>query len=241
VKENAIVYTITRKSELLNVVQVMNGFLRTPKIQEFNALLNYLISGKNKNTVRDQYLLNKAEGDSQALGHVNKVNILQHTVDQSSLFDNYWLAGFIDADGGFKIRYTAKQIHEKTGKVLTKERIELKFVLEQRQFHRSQAGFQSIMEQLVAFMAVNLRISKHKERHYWIVEVSSLLKLERLVDYLSKYPLCTAKINDYKDWLKVYHIMKESHHLTESGKSEIISIKSNMNKKRVVFDWSHLK
>ena len=51
----------------------------------------------------------------------------------SDLNLNGWLAGLIDADGGFKVRYTEKRIDELTNKVLTKGRIEVRFVLEQRQ------------------------------------------------------------------------------------------------------------
>ena len=56
-------------------------------------------------------------------------NIPINSVDTSSLNSNGWLSGFIDADGGFKVRYTEKRIDEKTNKVLTKGRIEVRFAL----------------------------------------------------------------------------------------------------------------
>ena len=66
----------------------MNGYLRTPKINKFNDLILWL---------NDRY----------------NYNIPIYSPDTSDLKDNGWLSGFIDADGGFKIRYTEKLINEK--------------------------------------------------------------------------------------------------------------------------------
>ncbi|PVZ96508.1 hypothetical protein BB558_007595 [Smittium angustum] len=105
----------------------MNGYLRTPKIYEFNLLIKYLNEKYNSDVVlRD--------------------------VDISSLYDNYWLAGFIDADGGFMIRYTKKNIDEKSKKIISKERISIRFSLEQRQFHpKNQKNYENIMRDIAEF------------------------------------------------------------------------------------------
>lgn len=79
---------------------MINGYLRTPKIYKFNKLILWLNN-------RYHY------------------HIPIFSVDTTYLNKNGWLAGFIDADGGFKIRYTEKRIDEKTNKVLTKGRIEV--------------------------------------------------------------------------------------------------------------------
>lgn len=162
---------------------------------------------------------------------------------RTPISDNYWLAGFLDADGGFKIRYTAKGVDQITSPGRhTKERIEVRFAIEQRKFHpKTLLGFEGIMRFIADFFTVNLRVSQHGGRSYWIVDVLSIPKLQKLVDYLSMYPLRTAKFNDYKDWLQAFQIMKDKLHLTESAKSEIALLKSRMNKRRVVFDWNHLK
>lgn len=164
-----------------------------------------------------------------------------YDIDKSPLFDNNWLAGFIDADGGFKIRYTEKKVDEITGKVLTKQRIAISFGLEQRKFHvKTNESFEYLMQSIAENFLVILKTSKHNGREYWNVEIYSLKQLGRLVDYLNKYSLWTAKFNDYQDWLKVLKLIKSGQHLTDSGKSTIKKIKSGFNKKRKVFDWSHL-
>ena len=219
-KENAIVWTVNTHKELINLISIINGYLRTPKIIKFNDLIVWL---------NDRY----------------HYNIPIHSVDTSSLNNNGWLAGFIDADGAFKVRYTEKRIDDKTNKVLTKGRIEVRFALEQRKMLglNNNESYKPIMLNIQSFFDIttDLRESKHNEgKTYWIVEVTSLNRLNLLIQYLSNYPLLTAKRNDFEDWYKVYQLIADKKHLSEDGKLLIKNIKSNMNKKREVFNWNHL-
>ena len=46
-------------------------------------------------------------------------------------------------------------------------------------------------------ITTDLRISKHNlDKTYWIVEVTSLDKLNLLIQYLNNYPLLTANRNE---------------------------------------------
>lgn len=221
------------------MVKLLNGYLRTPKIIKFNQLIIWLNQKYN-------------------------YNIPIYSPDISNLNENGWLAGFIDADGGFKIRYTEKLLCEKTYKVLRKGRIEVRFALEQRKelnvnypinfgickaeadYFSNINSYANIMLQIYSFFGIstNLRQSTHSvcgvDKTYYIVEVTSLTKLNKLIQYLKTYPLLTAKRNDYDDWVKAYKLMHDNKHLTESGKLLIKQIKSNMNRKRGVFNWDHL-
>ena len=172
-------------------------------------------------------------------------NIPINSVDTSSLNSNGWLSGFIDADGGFKVRYTEKRVDVKTNKVLTKGRIEVRFALEQRKNIGTNINesYKPIMFQIHSFFGflTDLRESKHNaDQTYWIVEVSSLNRLNLLIQYLNNYPLLTAKRNDFEDWCKVYQLIVDNKHLSDDGKLLIKNIKSNMNKKREIFNWNHL-
>lgn len=230
-KENAIVWIINIHKELVTMINLLNGYLRTPKLIKFNELIIWLNNKYN-------------------------YNIPIHSPDTNDLNENGWLAGFIDADGGFKIRYTEKLICEKTSKVLRKGRIEVRFALEQRKnIINSLSGkeislnieysYEAIMLQIYSFfgLSTDLRQSTHNvdgATTYFIVEVTSLTKLNKLIQYLQTYPLLTAKRNDFEDWVKVYNLMFDNKHLTDSGKLLIKQIKSNMNRKRGVFNWDHL-
>jgi hypothetical protein len=226
-KENAIVWIISSHKELVNMINLLNGYLRTPKIIKFNELIVWL---------NDKF----------------NYNIITHSPDTSDLNENGWLAGFIEADGGFKVRYSEKLICENTSKVLRKGRIEVRFALEQRKKingdsidveYNKNYSYETIMLQIYSFFGIstNLRLSTHNvDKTYFLVEVTSLTKLNILIQYLKTYPLLTAKRNDYDDWVKVYKFMLDNNHLTESGKLLIKQIKSNMNRKREVFNWNHL-
>ena len=176
-KENAIVWIVNTHKELISLINLMNGYLRTPKINKFNELIVWL---------NERY----------------HYNIQTYSPDTSDLNSNGWLAGFIDADGGFKIRYTEKRIDELTKKVLVKGRIEVRFALEQRQNLDSlndNDSYKSILLKIQSFFGIttDLRISKHNlDKTYWIVEVTSLDKLNLLIQYLNNYPLLTANRNE---------------------------------------------
>ena len=234
-KENAIVWIIGSQKELINMINLLNGYLRTPKIIKFNELIVWINNKYN-------------------------YNIPIHSPDTSDLNENGWLAGFIDADGGFKIRFSEKLICEKTSKVLSKGRNEVRFVLEQRKDlnvdslliddynyyleNKNLYSYEAIMLLIYSFfgLSTKLRQSTHNvDKTYFIIEVSSLTKLNILIQYLKTYPLLTAKRNDYDDWVKVFNLMLDNKHLTDSGKLLIKQIKSNMNRKRRVFNWDHLK
>ena len=221
-KENAIVWIVNTHKELINLITLMNSHLRTPKLVKFNELIVWL---------NNRY----------------SYNIQIHSRDTSDLISNGWLAGFIDADGSFKVRYTEKRTDDKINKVVTKGRIEVRFVLEQRQKinlpNTSYNSYKAIMLMIQSFFGIttDLRFSKHNlDKTYWIIEVASLNKLNLLIQYLNNYPLLTAKRNDFDDWYKVYQLIVDKKHLSEDGKLLIKQIKSNMNKNREVFNWYHL-
>ena len=211
-KKRTIVWTINKKRDLLNIVQIMNGYLRSPKISEFKQLIIYLES-------------------------IFNLKIKNHSIDNSPLWNNYWLAGFIDRYGEFKIRCTFKRINELTGKILTKERIEIRLALGQRKLHpKNLESYLYMMKDIAELFSVNLRISILNNKEYCSLEVTSIAKLQMLVNYLNTYPLLTTKFYDYHDWLKAFELIQMNKHLTESDKFQILTIKSNMNNKCLNLD-----
>lgn len=109
-KENsAYVLVITSISRLTTIINLINGYLRTPKIDQFNKLVSWINNNSNNNfSINDP--------------------------DTSSILKNAWLRqrrGFIDADGSFSINILKKTMDGKG-----KDRIEARLRIEQRQEDR---------------------------------------------------------------------------------------------------------
>nr|YP_004376359.1 intronic ORF at intron 2 of nad5 [Moniliophthora roreri]ADO51567.1 intronic ORF at intron 2 of nad5 [Moniliophthora roreri] len=76
--KNAYTYRISNIVNLIKFIDIINGFMRTPKIYNLNKLIDYL---NNKG-----YSINK------------------YPLDNSPIDSNAWLAGLIDSDGHFSVR-----------------------------------------------------------------------------------------------------------------------------------------
>jgi len=160
----------------------MNGFIRTPKIYEFNLLIDKL--NLDLSETNGKQILNK------------------YYVDKSDLNSNGWLSGFFDADGGFYIRNTEKLIDKESNKIIRKARHEVTIRIEQRKIHpKTNISFEPIMQSILSFFTLNnkLRTSKHNGKDYWLIHICSLSKLNIFVNYLNKYPLLSSKKNDFED------------------------------------------
>lgn len=76
VKNHTYVLTIASIPGVINIINLINGCLRTSKIIQFNTLIKWI---------------NQATGNS----------ISTYNIDSSNLLNNVWLAGFIETDGSF--------------------------------------------------------------------------------------------------------------------------------------------
>ena len=85
---NAYVLTINNFEGIILVVNLINGYMRTPKINSLFNLIDWLNNRFN-------------------------INIERKSIDISFIDSNSWLAGFIDADGHFSVRTTISSIYPK--------------------------------------------------------------------------------------------------------------------------------
>jgi hypothetical protein len=78
---NAYVLTINNYEGLILIISILNGNMRTPKIESLYKLIDWLNNSKN-------------------------TNFKKEPLDDSPLISNAWLSGFIEADGSFQVRTT---------------------------------------------------------------------------------------------------------------------------------------
>jgi hypothetical protein len=131
VENHAYVLTITSISGLINIINLMNGCMRTPKIARFNAMIDWI---------------NQSTGSS----------IPTHNVDNSNLLNNAWLAGFIDADGSFDIRVSQTSGGSSKNRVSARLRLEQRKV-----DPSTGVSYLNIMTSIATTLGVSLNISKH--------------------------------------------------------------------------------
>jgi len=196
----------TSKANLEYIILLINGKFRTPKIQQLYLLIDWM---------------NKNHGTS----------IEKLPLDTSSLDTNAWLAGFIDADGGFYIRFSLKQLI-------------CKFHLEQRQIYpKTLESYETILSKLCLFLQVKLftrNRGSYKNSCYQI-RVERQASINLLINYLDQHTLLSSKYLDYLDWKSAFTIIYNKDHFTLKGRNDILSSKNNMNNKRIYFNWDHLK
>lgn len=85
---NAYVLVINNFEGIILIINIINGYMRTPKIISFQRLIDWL-------------------------NYRFKLNIEKLNIDNSFIDSNSWLSGFIDADGHFSVRTIISSIYPK--------------------------------------------------------------------------------------------------------------------------------
>lgn len=225
-KKNAgyILWQIQKTEDVIKIINIINGYMRTPKIEALHRAINWFNEYYNCSI--------------DCLG-----------LDQSSIDCNAWLAGFTDGDGNFSITLTDIK---KKGKI-TSKRVQTFFRLEIRQtYHRDvpveQVGtsYFSILSKIATYLGVNLlsRIREQKDKVFYsfMVISHSAASHAKVISYFDRFPLYSSKYLAYKDWSYVVEQTKlrAGKVLTHKEISEVERIKAQFNSKRKSFDFSHL-
>lgn len=84
-RTNSCTLTFKSKKSVLTVIHLINGYMRTPKIEALHRLINWF-----------------------NLKHCTQ--IIPLGLDETPLQSNSWLSGFLDADGGFFFNWKLSKI-----------------------------------------------------------------------------------------------------------------------------------
>lgn len=153
------------------IVYLINGKLRTPKIWQLEALINWL----NKN---------------------HSANIFLLPLCDISLLSDAWLSGFIDADGSFSVQHTKKE-NAKKRKISCRLRVEQRMI----EPSSNNSYFDIINKiATFLFCNLLTRKQNATGNIYYTLTASSLESLKVIIDYFNKYLLYSSKYLDYKYW-----------------------------------------
>lgn len=122
--------------------------------------------------------------------------------------DNYWLAGFTQADGCFHISVVKSKTH-KTG-----YSIRLEYSLKQNDDLPLKLLYDSLKKGNVSQYSSGI----------WCYKSTGFKTAANLINYFDKFNLFAEKYKDYLKFRKVYIMITEGKHLEEKGIKKIISI-----------------
>lgn len=237
-------YVLWQIQDILGVytiVNIINGYMRTPKIEGLSRTifwLNNYIENNKKSKLR--FAL------AQTRNILMKIKpIVLKKLDGTPIDSNPWLSGFSDADANFSIN-----IHKRSNgnwRVQLYYRLEIKQTYHKLDSQGKKVSFFSIISIIGNFLGVNvlsrtrtLRASADKEFYSYTVIAHNKESQIKIIDYFSRYPLLSSKYLDYQSWLYIWKKQKENP-VTTSYIEEAKVIRKDYNKTRTSYNWDHLK
>jgi len=219
-KAGHVLLQILAKKEVLKIIHLINGHMRTPKIEALHRAICWI-----------------NEKDSSSIPLLG--------LDLSPLDSNSWLAGFTDADGGFAIT-----VHDrKKNGVFLRTSVQTFFRIEVKQNYSREVSqdkgggsYFNILTEISNFFTVNLYTRTRKKEDkvfYAFMTVAHNSRSHEIVrKYFDRFPLYSSKYLSYKDWCLVQDLHRGN--LTKEKLDKIKIIKNNFNSKRKQYNFSHL-
>ena len=211
VENHTYVLTITSIPGLINIINMINGCLRTPKIWKFNELINWI---------------NLETGNF----------IPTYDVDTKNILLNAWLSGFIEADASFDIRVSQTNGNSTKNRVAARLRLE-----QRKLDPVTGVSYFKIMSCIATALGVRLNNSVHNDNiEYFLISASSTKSREIIHNYFTQFPLFSSKRLNYLDWYACHNLIVMNKHTTQEGRNIALSLKLGMNKKRTYYNWDNL-
>ena len=215
--ENFIVWNITKKDQILVICSHINGYLRTPKINDFHKLIEFM-------RIQDP-----------------SINVKVLPLNETPIDSNAWLAGFSDADSNFNLIISKKKNNKK--RIQLQFRIEVKRFYTKHLIKNSEnySDFTPICNVIAQFFDLGLYHRTRKEKyHTIIISTTSVHTNAKVIKYFETFPLFSSKYLDYLDWKTIHKMQEKKLHLTPEGWKICEEIRQNYNKNRHKFSWNHL-
>lgn len=207
---NAYVLTITNLAQIANVIDLIIPYLRTPKLNQVNMLIDWM--------------------------HLNsdyKFNVVSAWTN--NILSDAWLAGFIDADGSFDIKVREKAAGHSKDRVETRFRLEQRMTDPD-----TGLSYGPALTLMANALESKLGTSVHHGTTYYIISVTSPAKAAILINYLDTFPLFSSKLLNYSDYKVCVELMLNKQHTTDTGRATAKALRDGMNSTRTFYSWHHL-
>ena len=167
----------------------------------------------------------------QLYTHDMSDNLFSAGNQQERLIKIGWVAGFVDGEGCFSIGFVRQPDRNHRKGYRTGYQVSHNFAVVQG------ARSKYVLEQLQQFFGVgkvyiNRRYDNHKEHlyRYNVYDRNDLLNV--IIPFFRKYPMRTAKQQDFEVFAHCVEMMSKNHHLTKGGIVEIAKLVQTMNRQK---------
>ena len=134
----------------------------------------------------------------------------------------FWLTGFVDGEGCFYVKITK-------ARTVTGYQISLSFSISQH--IRDELLLTRLIDNLGCGKIE--KVTTRPNAITFVVYKFSDIN-NKIIPFFKKYPLQGIKSMDYNDFCKIAKIMEDKSHLTPKGLKRIKSLKSGLNKGRIL-------
>ena len=199
--KNAYLLIVSKKEGILNVLNLINGKLRSEN--RFNQVINNILN-------HDRY---------------KDINI-HFTMNLTDDFNNPWLAGFSDADASFQIKIINRITRNKP-EIRLNYQIDLSA---QDWVHGPRPWGQKnniLLMKIQNYLGGNIGYRKSQDTYYY--GSTSFGSAKNVIEYFNQFNLQSRKHVSYLRWRKVYLLVQDREHLTETGLIKIQRIKALIN------------
>lgn len=186
VNAGCVIWHIQKSEEVILIINLINGFMRTPKIEALHRAINWFNTFENLNLT--------------CLG-----------LDKSPINSNAWLAGFSDGDANFSITLTDRK--KRGGRVLLQFILNSKVTTDYSEYWAcSLPKSLSITASYFLFFSrvcghfqtsLNTKIKFNPNNVTWTYKMIVHNYLDLVVEYFDKYPLQGHKKLNYEIWREI--------------------------------------
>ena len=188
--KNACILIVSKKEGIIKILNLINGKVRTEN--KFNQITNNILNNSN-------YLELSKE--------------IKFKRNLSKDLNNYWLAGFSDADASFLIKVINRAHNNKI-------EIRLNYQIDQNN--------KDILLLIKEFLGGNIGYRSSQNTYYY--GSTSFGSAKNVINYFDNFHLQSSKYINYLKWRKAYLLIQNKDHLNENGINKIIKLKSSMNR-----------
>ena len=150
---------------------------------------------------------------------------------QERLIKIGWVTGFVDGEGCFSIGFVRQPDRKSRKGYRTGYQVSHNFAVVQGA--KSKYALDALQEFFgVGKVYINRRYDNHKEHlfRYNVYDRDNLLRV--IIPFFRKYPMRTAKQQDFEKFAHCVELMSKNRHLTSEGILEIAKLVQTMNRQK---------